>query len=502
MWYNGLLMNSSNKLVNYDNVEQQYLEKRQLKPSAGWILLWAMGVGAVISGDFFGWNLGLAKSGFGGLLVATGIMAVMYFCMVFTVAELSTALPHAGGFFSFTRNAFGPIGGFICGLTDVIEYVITPAVIVIGIGEYMNVLVFGEGSNPPITVTILWWALAYGLFVLINIIGVSLSLRMGLVFAGLAACVLLVFYGGVWFNGSFDSTRLFDIAADPGNGPWFPKGLQGIFVALPFAMWFYLAIEQLPLAAEESHDAAGDMPRALILGMVTLFIFSVLTLTLNTGVVGANDLATDEAPLASGFIKVFGVGDAARVLTLIALVGLIASFHAIVYAYGRVLFALSRAGYIPRFLSLTGKRRTPYVALIAGALIGFVCALVITLTKLGTDSNSHVGSALLNMAVFGAVISYACVMASFIKLRISNPHLARPYRSPLGIPGAVVGLLLSVVALIATLSDPLLLPAVVGVIIFLLLGMIYFFCYSRHHLVAQAPEEEVALIAEAEHELA
>ena len=129
-------MTNSNKLIRYDNVDQQYLEKRRLKRSAGWVLLWAMGVGAVISGDFFGWNLGIADSGFGGLLVATGVMAIMYFCMVFTVAELSAALPHAGGFFSFTRNAFGPLGGFICGLTDIIEYVITPAVIVIGIGEY------------------------------------------------------------------------------------------------------------------------------------------------------------------------------------------------------------------------------------------------------------------------------------------------------------------------------------------------------------------------------
>ena len=141
-------MTNSNKLIRHENVDQQYLEKRRLKRSAGWVLLWAMGVGAVISGDFFGWNLGIEDSGFGGLLVATGIMAIMYFCMVFTVAELSAALPHAGGFFSFTRNAFGPLGGFICGLTDVIEYVITPAVIVIGIGEYGNILVFGEeGSN-------------------------------------------------------------------------------------------------------------------------------------------------------------------------------------------------------------------------------------------------------------------------------------------------------------------------------------------------------------------
>jgi len=434
--------------------------------------------------------------------VATGVMAVMYFCMVFTVAELSAALPHAGGFFSFTRNAFGPLGGFICGLTDVIEYVITPAVIVIGIGEYVNALVFGVHVDVPSYYNVLWWLLAYGIFVIINIAGVSLSLRMGLLFAGLAACVLLVFYGGVIFSGKFDVAHLFDIAADEGNSRWFPKGLRGVFVAIPFAMWFYLAIEQLPLAAEESHDAAGDMPRALILGMITLFLFSLLTLTLNTGVLGAASLATDQKPLASGFVKVFGVGNKSWALTLIALVGLIASFHAIIYAYGRVLFALSRAGYIPRFLSLTGKQRTPYVALIAGAVIGFGCALVILLTKPDKDNNSYVGSALLNMAVFGAVISYACVMASYIKLRLTQPQLKRPYRSPLGIPGAAVGLILSLVALMATLADSSLESAVKGVICFLAVGLIYFFLYSRHHLVAQAPEEEVALIAEAKQDLA
>ena len=495
-------MTNSNKLIRYDNVDQQYLEKRRLKRSAGWVLLWAMGVGAVISGDFFGWNLGIADSGFGGLLVATGVMAIMYFCMVFTVAELSAALPHAGGFFSFTRNAFGPLGGFICGLTDIIEYVITPAVIVIGIGVYGNALVFGAGTEVSNFYNVLWWIFAYGLFVFINILGVSLSLRMGLIFAGLAAGVLLIFYGGVLFSGKFEVDRLFEITAEAGNHRWFPKGWYGCFVAIPFAMWFYLAIEQLPLAAEESHNAAGDMPRALILGMVTLFIFSILTLTLNTGVVGAAKLGSDQAPLVSGFTAVFGVGEAARGLTLIALAGLIASFHAIIYAYGRVLFALSRAGYIPRFLSLTGKQRTPYVALIAGALIGFGCAVIMLFSKGESGEDSYVGAALLNMAVFGAVISYACVMASYIKLRLTRPDLERPYRSPLGIPGAAVGLVLSLVALIATVSDASFRPAVVGVIIFLVAGLIYFLCYSRHHLVAQAPEEEVALIADAAKDLA
>jgi ethanolamine permease len=117
-------------------------------------------------------------------------------------------------------------------------------------------------------------------------------------------------------------------------------------------------------------------------------------------------------------------------------------------------------------------------------------------------TQSQVGAALLNMAVFGAVISYTMVMVSFIKLRLTRPDLDRPYRSPLGIPGAVIGTLLSLLALGATLSVADYRPAVVGVLLFLVAGMLYFALYSRHHLVAQAPEEENALIAAAEQELA
>lgn len=83
--------------ASYSEVDSQYLEARQLRKSAGWVLLCALGVGAVISGDFFGWQYGLTAGGFGGLLVATVVIAVMYFCMVFSIAEMSAAMPHAGG---------------------------------------------------------------------------------------------------------------------------------------------------------------------------------------------------------------------------------------------------------------------------------------------------------------------------------------------------------------------------------------------------------------------
>jgi len=487
------------RLVKYDHVDDNYLETRKLRKSAGWILLWALGVGAVISGDYFGWNFGL-QYGFWSLAIATLLMAAMYVCMVFTIAELSAALPHAGGFFSFTRNAFGPTGGFLCGLTDTIEYVITPAVIVVGIGGYVNALVFGPEQDPPPGMAYFWWFVFYAIFVAINIRGVELTLKIGLVITAVAAAVLVVFYLSVIFTGSFEWEKLHNVTVTTSSSAaWLPPGVGGVFAALPAAMWFYLAIEQLPLAAEEAHDAVNDMPKALIWGMLTLLGLSLCTLVLNTGVGGgAEALAVSDAPLADGFQAVFGSSSAAWLLTLISLTGLVASFHGIIYAYGRVLFALSRAGYFPRWISLTGKNHTPYVAIILGAVIGFICAVLIEVT----GSDTLVGKSLLSMAVFGAVISYAMVMLSYIKLRLTRPQMPRPYRSPLGIPGAAVGLVLSLIALLATFADEAARPGVWGMAIFVIAGVIYFFAYSRHHLVAQAPEEEDALIADAEHELA
>mgnify|MGYP005725282599 CR=1 FL=1 len=476
--------------VHYDNVDDAYIEKRRLRKSAGWGLLWAMGVGAVISGDYFGWNFGLGAGGFGGLFIAVIFIAVMYVCMVLSIAEMSTALPHAGGFYSFTRNAFGPGLAFLNSVTDMVEYVITPAVIVVGIAGYMDALFPGVANW-------VWWLIFYTVFVGVNIWGTELTFRVSMVVTVLAIGVLIIFYFGAIFSGAFSWENVFNIQPEPGGGAFLPKGVYGVFAALPFAIWFYLAIEQLPLSAEESHDVVRDMPKALIGGIVTLLALSIFTLTLNSGVGGgAAEVAVSDAPLDIGFKAIFGAGMASSILTLVSLTGLIASFHSIIYAYGRVLFAASRAGYIPRWLSVTSKnRQTPYRALIAGAVAGFIIALII-------DSNGGlVGAALLTMAVFGAVISYALVMISYIALAQKRPDLPRPYKSPLGKTGAWVGLAIAVVSGVSAFAIPDNRPGVWGTLIFIAAGFAYYWFYSRHHLVAKAPEEEVALMLDAQKEL-
>jgi ethanolamine permease len=267
-------------------------------------------------------------------------------------------------------------------------------------------------------------------------------------------------------------------------------GIAGIFAALPYAIWFYLAIEELPLAAEESMDPKRDVPRGTMWGLWTLVLTGFGVLFLNTGVVGADPLGGAAEPLLDGFRVTLGSDTAAAVLGVFALTGLIASFHTIIYAYGRNIYSLSRAGYFPHWMSLThGKRKTPWVALLLGAVIGYGLTWIIHASG---NYESTTGAALLNMAVFGAVISYFMQMVSFVRLRRKMPDIERPYRSPVGVAGAVVAGLIALVALVSLFLDPAYRPGVYGVAIWFALGLLYFGLSGRNKLVL-SPEEEFAL---------
>jgi len=474
--------------VEYASVDAAYFEKRALRKYARAFHLWALGVGAVISGDFSGWNLGLTAGGFGGLLVATAIITVMYFGLCFSIAEMSPALPHTGGAYSFARSSMGPWGGYVTGLAENMEYILTPAVIVYFIGSYLSEIFGTSAASLP-----LWWLAAYIAFVGLNIWGVELSFRFSVFITLLALLILCVFYVGAIPKFDLHQFAL-NIEPEAGGTVWLPRGWGGVMGALPFAIWFYLAIEELPLAAEESHDPKKDMPKGIIFGILTLTVTAFLTLILNSGIApGAKVIGTSGAPLLDGFKTIFGDGIGARFLALIAVAGLIASLHTIIFASGRQIFSLSRAGYFPRFLSLThGQRQTPHVALICGALIGLAVLLLIHFLA-PENREQLVGGMLLNMAVFGAVISYILQMLSFILLRIRLPHIERPFVSPFGIPGAALALLIAAVTLVTLFySDPIYQKVVVAAAVWYGLGLLYFAVYGRKRLV-RSPEEEFAI---------
>ena len=202
---------------------------------------------------------------------------------------------------------------------------------------------------------------------------------------------------------------------------------------MPFAVWLFLAIEQLPLAAEESHDPQRDMPKGIIAGILTLIVSAFLVIFLNTGIeAGADRLAKSTEPLLDGFRALFG-SDIAKILAAVAVIGLIASFHTIIFAFGRQIYSLSRAGYFPAFLSVThGTRKSPHVALIAGAVLGLAVMLIIWFWLGAEEGGAQIGGTLLNMAVAGAMLAYFMQGMSYIVLKkkfaASAPALCEPLR--------------------------------------------------------------------------
>jgi ethanolamine permease len=470
--------------ITYREAGSEYFDKRKLRRHARVWSLWALGVGAVISGDFFGWNFGLAY-GFGGLLVATLVITVMFFGLCYSIAEMSPALPHTGGAYSFSRSAMGPWGGFTTGVAETIEYVVTPAVIVAGIGFYMESISTDLfGGSPPLWG---WWLIFYAIFVGLNFLGVEASFRFTVFITFASLAILAVFFIGALTKIDFETYAI-------GDQGWFPGGVPGIFYALPFAIWFYLAIEELPLAAEESNAPEKDIPRGTIYGLLTLVVTGFLVLFLNSSIApGAEALSESGEPLNDGLKTIFGEGTATSLLALVAVTGLVASFHTIIYAYGRNIFSLSRAGYYPGILSIThGRRQTPYVALLAGAVIGFLLTILLDQATKNEWLGGNLGAALLTMAVFGAVISYFMQTVAFILLRRNYPDVNRPYRSPLGEAGAFVAAAIALVSLIALFWNEDYRPGVVGVAIFYAIAIAYFALAGRHRLVL-SPEEEFAV---------
>lgn len=457
---------------------QEYLAKRQLKRgTAGWILLAGLGVSYVISGDFAGWNFGIAQAGWGGFLIAAIAMAVMYFTLVLSLAEMSAAIPAAGGGYSFARQAMGPTGGFFTGLSVLIEYALAPAAIVIFIGSAVNELV---GINGPVV-----YALFYAVFIAIHMAGVGEAFKVMMVISGLAVLAILI--TAAVLIGHFDVNNLFDIAPATAQATEIlPFGWYGVWAALPFAMWLFLAVEGVPLAAEEAKNPAKDVPKGIIGAMLFLLLTATLVVVLLAGAVGSKVIGDSAVPLVDA-LKLTGNSTVAMAVNLLGLAGLIASFFSIIYGYSRLVFALSRAGYLPQTLSLTSDKKVPSRALLVPGVFGFLVSL------------TGEGDLILAMAVVGATVSYALMSLSHILLRIKQPELTRPYKTPGGIITSSISLVLSLVAMTGVYAfDPSAFFMTMGLF---LIGGVYYGLYSRNKLVAATAEEEFAMLSVAELEL-
>ncbi|KMY42790.1 ethanolamine permease [Peribacillus loiseleuriae] len=447
----------------------------ELKKVLGPIQIWGLGVGIVISGSYFGWNYGLAESGYVGMLIATAIIGVMYVTLCLSLSELSTSMPHAGGAYAFTRRAMGPLAGFITGVGVTLEFAVGTAVFTSGAGYYVNFLI-------PEIHPILAAAVLYVFFFIVHILGVNeyATIEMILVTISVGVVLLFSFYGMPHIS----AEKLF-------GGSLIPGGISGIWAALPYAMWLYICMEMLPMLSEECRDPVKDMPKGIMRAIFTLVILAVLVVTVTVGLGGAMGTSTEANPLSYAIAN--GVNENSwliSVLSVVGLFGMLSSLAGAILAYSRQTFALARAGYFPKFLSkLSEKRRTPYMAILVPGVVGFVFVLMFNPDRL------------ILIATFGALVSYIMMNISLMILRKKEPNLARPYKAPFYPVVPIISIIISIIALFSSIfKDPTFF--FINVAIFAA-AVIYYFVWARYRINKNAPEErfameEVAVDVEAE----
>jgi ethanolamine permease len=404
----------------------------QLSRTLGPVMLWGLGVGYVISGMYFGWNLGLAEGGTAGLAIATFLIIILYITFTFSYTELACAIPRAGGVFDYATRGLNKEMGFIAGMAQIIEFVFAPPAIAAAIGAYFHIFL------PQVPVSFIAIA-AYFLFTGLNIYGVKAAAGFELIVTILAVFELLLF-AAICFP-HFDRMNL--------QRNDFPNGWKGVWASVPFAIWFFLGLEGVANVAEEAIRPQRDVLLGFGSALATLVVLCVLVFLSSIGVAGWEAIVypspgaqPSDSPLPLALSKITGAGGwLYHLLITIGLMGLIASFHGIILAASRATLEFGRVKYIPSvFGKIHGRFKTPANALLVNMVIGIIALL------------SGKTSEIITLSCFGALTLYIFSMITVLALRKKEPELERPFRVPFYPVFPLVALLIAVISLVAMIS--------------------------------------------------
>jgi len=401
--------------------------------------IWALGVGATITGQYMGWNLGLNGNSPISMLIASLIACLLYLTWVLALSELSVAMPFAGGPLAYGRRAADPSLGFVMGWSMLLECLFATITIALATGGYVSFLVGIMIDAPPSLAVQVGTALATVLiFFIMHALGVKEQSLLMIVLTYGAILGIILFW--IAAAGSFSFSNVWTDPVLPS-----PKGWKSVLDAVPYALWWLLIIETVALAAEEAHEPSRTIPRGLVWAQLTLIVLGGMTWLLACGAVSdpqslAKDpnnidvayplaMIVENSPLGKSKTVVLGFG-------FIALFGLISGYHGIMFGTSRQAFAMGRDGYLPEFLGkIHPVRRTPVNALAVSAL---VCAGFIILNIWFKDA---IAVALL-ISTLTALVWYILAMGCLYVLRIREPQLFQNFRAPLyrALPATVVSL--------------------------------------------------------------
>ena len=427
------------------------MDEPHLKRDLGLIRTTMLGIGGTLSAANF------VIIGHAASLAGYAIVPIVFICGIlslftmFSYAELGTAIPLAGGEYTFAKVAYGGFPSFLTGWFEWLSNMFYTALSAIGFAYVVSYL-FPQ-INIPLTAVIV-----VIIFAIVNLRGTKETGTVGTIITAIVLAILGIFVIGGWSY--VQGTQ----AAPPSSSP---IGLIGIFMAIAYLFELYLGAEAVAAAQAEVKNPGRNIPLAIVLSAVVLIALYTSVVSVAVGIVPPDVLSQQSSPIA--FVAEQALGPAGAVLITIglAIAGLAATNEAIM-AQSRVLYAMSRDGYLPKGLCKIHKRFcTPHVAIIVGAIFTMIFA----------------ATGFVNFAVYavnlGFIIGFSIVNLSVIKLRKIAPHLKRPFKAPLYPLTPIAGIAASAFLLLFIEPSVLILGLELGIVALL----VYYIRMVGHHRI-------------------
>ncbi len=432
------------------------LKFRRLKKRLTVLDVIAISTGAMISSGFFLLpGLAAAKAG-PSVILAYLLSGVLILPALLSKAELSTAMPRAGGTYYFASRSMGPLFGTIDGMGAWLSLVLKSGFAIIGLAAYLAYFI-GYPIKP----------MAFGfcvLFTLINIFGGKEAARLQVVMV-----VLLI--GSLIY---FISRGLFYVDASNFR-PFMPFGGISVLGATGFVFVSYIGLTKVASVSEEIQNPERNIPLGMLLSLLVAMVIYTAGTFVIVGIVPADRLFHDLTPVettASIFMGAAGVA----IVSIAAILAFATTGNAGILSASRYILAMGRDGVLPPLFSRVSRFRSPVYALLLTFLLTLVAIIFLDVEGIAKLAGSF---ALLDFAV----VNVSVIVMRESKIKSYDPGFRSPFYPWVQIAGIIVSLtLIPLMGLVSTLFT-------LGIILF---GIGWYYFYARSRVVGSGAIIHVA----------
>ncbi|MDR2928071.1 MAG: amino acid permease [Cytophagaceae bacterium] len=426
------------------------MAKNGLKKELGLFDVFAISTGAMFSSGFF-LLPGIASQYTGpSVFLAYLLAGLLIMPAMFSIAEISTALPRAGGAYFFLDRSLGPMMGTIGGLGTYFALMFKTSFAIIGIGAYAAIF-----WNVPVKAIAM---LATLVFMALNLFSAKKTSILQNIFVIVLIAVLGTFIIVGLYNMLFAEADV-STAVKPHFTPFFTGGVEGLIVTAGFVFVSYLGLTQITSVAEEIKNPERNIPLGMLLSLVVTGVIYVLGVLIMVAVIDPAQLPNEMTPAAAAAKILFGwlpgnVG--LYLMTAAAMAAFASTGNAGLLATSRYPFAMGRDKLLPPLLARVGKNGTPVFAILLTT--GFILLFILILSEEG----------IVKLASTFQLIVFILINFSVIVFHKSNIDSYDPgYRSPFYPYMQIIGIIVSLVLIIYMGWMPILFCAVTMVVCYL-----------------------------------